>query len=146
MQFATRPNWIPAWTMLCTTLLSPVAVSATGNAPGLPSSPIGSPALLNIGGGLLVVILAIIVLGVVYARTQGLRNGSNGVINIVATQTIGPKERIAVIEVADKQLLIGMTTTSVQTLHVFDEPVAPSAAPRASFAERLKSALKGEGK
>ncbi len=106
-----------------------------------PSLPIGSSELFNVGGGLIVVVLAIIVLGVIYARTQGLRTGTGGVINIVATQAIGPKERIAIVEVANKQLLIGMTTTSVQTLHVFDEPVAVAAEQRANFSDRLKTLM-----
>ena len=130
---------------LCAFLLAPAAADAAERSSPLPS-PVGSPDLLSLGGGLFVVVLAIVVLGVLYARTQGLRGGSSGIINIVATQAIGPKERIAVVQVADKQLLIGMTTTSVQTLHVFDEPVATAPEPRAKFAERLKSAMLGDGK
>lgn len=111
-----------------------------------PALPIGSAELVNVGGGLIVVVLAIIVLGVIYAKTQGLRTGTGGVINIVATQAIGPKERIAIVEVANKQLLIGMTTTNVQTLHVFDEPVAIAPEQRASFSNRLKSLMGDESK
>lgn len=111
-----------------------------------PSLPIGSSELFNVGGGLIVVVLAIIVLGIIYARTQGLRTGAGGVINIVATQAIGPKERIAIVEVANKQLLIGMTTTSVQTLHVFDEPVAVTPEQRTSFSDRLKTLMGDDSK
>lgn len=111
-----------------------------------PAMPIGSSELVNVGGGLIVVVLAIVVLGVIYAKTQGLRSGAGGVINIVATQAIGPKERIAIVEVADKQLLIGMTTTNVQTLHVFDEPIAITPEQRASFSNRLKSLMGDESK
>ena len=105
-------------------------------------APLGSRQLSNLGAGLVIVVFAIVCLGLLYAKTQGLKSGSNGVINIVATQAIGPKERIAIVEVAGKQLLIGMTTSSVQTLHVFDAPVADAPEPRVSFADRLKSALK----
>lgn len=111
-----------------------------------PAMPIGSSELVNVGGGLIVVVLAIVVLGVIYAKTQGLRSGAGGVINIVATQAIGPKERIAIVEVADKQLLIGMTTTNVQTLHVFDEPIAITPEQRASFSNRLKSLMGDDSK
>ncbi|MGI9205866.1 MAG: FliO/MopB family protein [Woeseiaceae bacterium] len=111
-----------------------------------PALPIGSSELVNVGGGLIVVVVAIIVLGVIYAKTQGLKTGTGGVINIVATQAIGPKERIAVVEVANKQLLIGMTTTNVQTLHVFEDPVAIVPEQRASFSNRLKSLMGDESK
>jgi flagellar protein FliO/FliZ len=135
--------------------LLPVALTGALLMPGpllaavdkvAPSLPIGSSELFSVGGGLIVVVLAIIVLGVIYARTQGLRTGSGGVINIIATQAIGPKERIAIVEVANKQLLIGMTTTSVQTLHVFDEPVAVAPEQRSSFSDRLKTLMGDESK
>ena len=127
------------------TLLLPGGLFAASTE-DTPALPIGSSELVNVGGGLIVVVLAIIVLGVIYAKTQGLRTGAGGVINIVATQAIGPKERIAIVEVADKQLLIGMTTTNVQTLHVFDEPVAITPLQRASFSNRLKSLMGDESK
>ncbi len=143
----------PFFTILQRTL--PVAVASAVLMPEVllaavdeaaPTLPIGSAELFNVGGGLIVVVLAIIVLGVIYAKTQGLRTGSGGVINIVATQAIGPKERLAIVEVADKQLLIGMTTTNVQTLHVFDEPVAITPEHRASFSNRLKSLMGDDSK
>jgi len=145
MILSPRKIFVSSAAMLGGLSLIPAAVLAADGRPPLPS-PIGSPDLLSVGGGLFVVIAAIVILGVVYARTQGLRGGRNGVISIVATQAIGPKERIAVVEVADKQLLIGMTTTSVQTLHVFDEPVAKAPEPRITFAERLLSAMRGDEK
>lgn len=134
-------NLVPAAAAI-SGLLLPLSGLAAGSEPGV-VAPLGAPQVFNLGGGLLVVIIAIIGLGVLYARSQGLRTASNGVINIIATQAIGPKERIAIVEVSDKQLLIGMTTTSVQTLHVFEEPVVAAPEPRASFSERLKKAMRG---
>ena len=123
-------------------LLLPLSGLAAGSEPDV-VAPLGAPQFFNLGGGLLFVIIAIVGLGVLYARSQGLRTGSNGVINIIATQAIGPKERIAIVEVSDKQLLIGMTTTSVQTLHVFEEPVVEAPEPRVPFSLRLKNAMRG---
>lgn len=122
-------------------LLSSPGLAGSSGSDGV--APIGSPQIVNLGGGLLFVILAIVGLGVLYAKTQGLKTGSGGVINIVATQAIGPKERIAVVEVSDKQLLIGMTATSVQTLHVFDEPVVEAPEPQIPFSRRLRNAMRG---
>jgi flagellar protein FliO/FliZ len=137
------PQWhlVPAAAVICGLLL-PLSGLAAGSESDL-ATPLGSPQIFNLGGGLLFVIMAIVGLGVLYAKTQGLKTGSDGVINIIATQAIGPKERIAIVEVSDKQLLIGMTTSSVQTLHVFDEPVVAAPEPKASFSERLKNAMRG---
>lgn len=123
----------------------PIAVQSADKVP-VQSFPLGSSDVLNFGGGLVVVVLAIILLGALYAWTQGSRNSANGLISVIATQAIGPKEKIAIVSVADKQLLIGSTTTSVHTLHVFDEPIALVAEAKISFATRLKSALRSESR
>ena len=112
------------------------------SADAAPTLSIGSAELLNGGGGLIAVVIAIIVLGVIYARTQGLKSGPGDIITIIATHAIGPKERIAVVEVANKQLLIGMTATNVQTLYVFDEPVVVEAEQKNSFSQRLRMIAK----
>ena len=69
--------------------------------------------------------------------------GASDVISVVATRPLGPKERLLLIEIADQQLLVGMTASQVQTLHVFDEPVTTKSAEAATggFARRLRSAL-----
>lgn len=103
--------------------------------------------LLSVAVSLFVVIGAILLCGWLYKRSQGLRGQSGGVFSIVASQALGPKERIIVIEVANKQLVLGMTATQVSTLHVFDEPVVQRRTGRrnersdSSFADRFKSIL-----
>lgn len=107
--------------------------------------PVGSSDVLSVLGGLLSVIAAIFLVGYLYSRMKGPRIGGDSVINIVASQGLGPKERIVLVEIADTQLLVGMTATQVQTLHVFDEPVvrATESTNDISFSARLKHALGG---
>lgn len=111
--------------------------------------PVGSGDILSVGASLVLVVAAIILCGWLYSRSQGLRTRGGGIINIIATQPLGPKERILLIEVADKQLVVGMTSTQVSTLHVFDRPVLrpdTGMEQRANFGERLKTILKGDAK
>jgi flagellar protein FliO/FliZ len=111
--------------------------------------PIGSGDILSVGASLVLVVAAIILCGWLYSRSQGLRTRGGGIINIIATQPLGPKERILLIEVANKQLLVGMTSTQVSTLHVFDQPVHRHEADpeqRVNFGERLKAVLKGDAR
>jgi flagellar protein FliO/FliZ len=117
-------------------------------APPSLQSPIGSGDILSVGASLIVVVAAIMLCGWLYSRSQGLRVRGGGVINIIATQPLGPKERILLIEVANKQLIVGMTSTQVSTLHVFDEPVVRQEAGvehRGNFSDRLKGMLRGSG-
>lgn len=109
----------------------------------------GGSELLSLIASLLVVIGTIVVLGWLYSRSKLFGGTSNDAINIVASRALGSKERLMVIEVGGQQLLLGMTATQVQTLHVFNAPVIdPASAVSAGgftgggFAGRLKTALK----
>ena len=93
----------------------------------------------------LVVVAAIVALGWAYSRSKFAVSGTRDVINIVSSRALGTKERLLLIEVADQQLLVGMTASQVQTLHVFDKPVVDSSAASlapSSFAERLRSTMR----
>lgn len=126
------------------------SVSAAADAgPTLPSTPgLGGSDFLNMGVSMLFVVAVIVVLGWLYSRSRFVGGGSNDAINVVATRALGPKERLLIVEVADQQLLVGMTATAVQTLHVFDKPVtiAKSPNPPAGFATRLRAAVQEIGR
>ena len=106
---------------------------------------IEGPEILSLGISILVVVGVVILLGWLYSRLRF--NGSQGgnAINIVATRGLGPKERLLLVEVGDKQLLVGMTAASVRTLHTFDRPVTAEEPihEELGFADRLRGALKG---
>ncbi len=121
------------------TIVSSTEALAQANVPI-----VGGGEVLGMGISMLVVVAVILLLGWLYSRSRAVANGgASGVINIIASRALGPKERLLVVEVADQQLLIGMTATGVRTLHVFDAPIAvddESAANR-GFAARLKTAV-----
>lgn len=113
----------------------------------LPTTPaVSGGDILNLGVSILIVLAAILILGWLYSRSR-LVGGGSELINVVATRALGPKERLLIVEVADQQLLVGMTATAVQTLHVFDKPVcvAEKDTRQAGFAGRLRAALQGIG-
>jgi len=118
-----------------------VAADAT---PTLTSTPgIGGGDVLGVGISMFIVVAVIIVLGWLYSRSRIVGGGASGVINVIASRALGPKERLLVVEVADQQLLVGMTATAVQTLHVFEKPVcvAEESDKSIGFAGRLHKAL-----
>ncbi len=105
---------------------------------------VGGGELLNMGLSILIVIAAILLLGWFYSKSRSLNSSGDDIINVVATRSLGPKERLMVIEVADLQVLLGMTTAGIRTLHVFDKPLAVPE-PRAAspnFAARLRSSMR----
>jgi len=122
---------------------------AADTAPTLVSTPgIGGGDVLGVGISMFIVVAVIIVLGWLYSRSRIVGGGASGVINVIASRALGPKERLLVVEVADQQLLVGMTATAVQTLHVFEKPVsvAEETGKAIGFAGRLHKAVQDIGK
>ena len=108
----------------------------------------GGSELLNLAASLLVVIGTIVVLGWLYSRSKLSGGSASDAINIVASRALGSKERLVVVEVGGKQLLVGMTASELRTLHVFESPVVDAASGTngsgltGNFAGRLKTALR----
>lgn len=113
------------------------------NGPG-----IETPEILSLGVSMLIVVGVVVTLGWLYSRLRFNGSTPGNVINIVASRGLGPKEKLLLVEVGDKQLLVGITAASVQTLHTFDRPVAAENAvsEEPGFATRLRAALKGATK
>lgn len=131
--------------VLFTAMASLPGLAFANEAPAkLPATPgIGGGEILSLGLSLIVVVGVIIALGWFYSRSRFVSGGGADLITIVASRALGPKERLMVVEVADQQLLIGMTSTGASTLHVLEKPIEVAAKSPAtgSFANRLKSAL-----
>ena len=104
--------------------------------------------IATLGLSLIIVLVAIVVVGWVYSRARLGGGAGGGAINVVASRALGPKERLMVVQVADQQLLVGMTSSNLQTLHVFDAPVVEKQgnASSSGFAGKLKTALTEIGK
>lgn len=99
--------------------------------------------LLSFVASLIVVVGVIVVFGWFYSRSKMLGSG-NDVINVIASRPLGARERLLLVEVADKQLLVGMTQSHVQTLHVFESPIVDASSKPGGrrFSRRLASVLK----
>ncbi|MNP57470.1 Flagellar biosynthesis protein, FliO [compost metagenome] len=71
---------------------------------------------------------------------QNAAPGSGQVIEILGSRTLGPRDRLLLIQVGKEQILIGHTPGSIEALHVLAEPVeVPAGARQATpeFAQRL---------
>ena len=109
---------------------------------------ISGPDFVSLIVSLSLVVGTVIVLGWLYSRLRFTGNGAGNVIHVVASRGLGPKERLLLVEVGNQQLLLGITASSVQTLHTFERPVAAAEAisEAPGFAARLRSALRGAAK
>lgn len=129
------------WLMSVTTAASADEMTGSSTLPAV----IGSDEVLNMAGSLLLIVGAIFVVGWLYTRVKGRQGHSGGFIQILATQPLGAKERVLLVEVANQQLLLGVTATRIQTLYVLEQPIESATPARAAtgFAERLRTAISG---
>lgn len=72
----------------------------------------------------LLAIIALILAGAWMARRSGwLRAGSGGSIRILGTHSLGARASVAVVQVEDARLILGVTTSQISLLHTLP-PIA----------------------
>lgn len=105
--------------------------------------------LLQVALSFVVVIALMVAMLWFLRRMNGLTGSSNGVLRVLASVSLGQRERAVLIAVGEKQMLLGIAPGSVRTLHVFDEPVVtpdgPQSAVTMSFGAALKQAISATG-
>lgn len=93
--------------------------------------------------GLFVVLLCILVLAWLAKKMNRFQSLSDDSLKIIGSLGMGTRERIVLLQVADQQLLVGVTSGQINTLHVLDSPVDVSNKQSGglqgkNFAEKLK--------
>lgn len=149
---APQSRFFPAHSFHCTVLtllgtLPAGAWAADKLAHALPAKtmiePLGVGNLLQLTFGLLVVLAAIIGSAWLLRRYGRLQSGVDGALSVIGGLSMGPRERVVLVQVGKQQLLLGVAPGRIQTLHVLEEPVVAGTAtpPQGGFAERLAAAL-----
>ncbi len=100
--------------------------------------------LVQVVLGLLVILLLIGGTAWLLRRFTPLQSSAQGNMKVLGGLPLGPRERVVLIQVGEKQLLVGVAPGRVQTLHVLEQPLAFNQSKQngLGFAERLALALK----
>ncbi|HFK5734217.1 TPA: flagellar biosynthetic protein FliO [Enterobacter sichuanensis] len=101
------------------------------------SLPATGSILMSVSGALALILLLLVVLAWA-ARRSGLArrlNDAQGNMTLVATQSLGPRERLVLVDVGDQRLVLGVTASQITCLATQSRPEnAPQAsAPAATF-------------
>lgn len=99
--------------------------------------------LLSVTLGLAAIIVLIFVLSAFVKRFGSGTFSGNSQLKILSSMPLGTRERIVLIDAGGQQLLLGITPTSINTLHVFAEPIVvenKSEAP-SDFSQKLMAIL-----
>ena len=143
--FCNAPRFLASAVVL---LHSSLVLADDGDGGGGEAAAIGAGApdtlgtAVTLGVGLLAVVALILGCAWVARRVQGFGGVNSQALKVAAVLSVGQKERVALIDVGEKQILIGITPQSVRTLHVFDEPVVnPSSQSGGDFAQKLQQVM-----
>ncbi len=71
--------------------------------------------------GLVLVLALIFVLTRVLRRMQGGFGGNSQLLSVISSLSLGARERVLLLKVADKHILVAATAQNITPLHVFDE-------------------------
>lgn len=101
------------------------------------SLPAAGPVLMTVTGSLALVVLLLVVLAWA-ARRSGLArrlNDAQVTMTLVETQSLGPRERLVLVDVGEQRLVLGVTASQVTCLATQARPEnAPQAStPAATF-------------
>ncbi|MFK7864429.1 MAG: flagellar biosynthetic protein FliO [Pseudohongiellaceae bacterium] len=125
--------------------------SATLFAQG--ASPINASGLFDVVIGLAMIVMLIFILAFLFRKFGNGSAGMGGLIKVIAAMSLGGRDRIALISVGQKNMLLGISPGRIATLHVFEEgldemTLDPASAefksPRSEFAEKLQNLLVGQ--
>ena len=90
------------------------------------SSPAGQDYFIQLIGGLAVVLLSILALAWLLKKLNRLPNKGDNVLEIVATLSVGQRERLVIVRSGEVELLLGVAPGRVAKLHVLSSETSAS--------------------
>ena len=93
----------------------------------------------------LVIVLAVFWLFArVMRKVQGFQGEVHQSLKVVGALSVGQRERVIVVQAGEEQLVLGVTSSQINTLHVLERPlIQPGGiAQQSDFKAKLSSALK----
>ncbi len=127
------------------TLVSAPVWADTGSS--LAASPLQT--LAKLAGALVLVLLVFWVCAKMMSGLQQARSGGVGSLKVVATLPLGHRERLIVVSTGHEQLMLGVTPSRIERVHVLDSPLmtddTATSMDAGEFARRLVAAVKRQG-
>ncbi|GAB1258078.1 flagellar biosynthetic protein FliO [Aurantivibrio plasticivorans] len=100
--------------------------------------------IMQVFMGLLAVLALIFALAWLARRISGGTFLQNQHMQIVSSLSLGAREKLLLVELGEKQLLLGITAQNINTLHVIDEPIVDTKTQRevSDFSRKIKDIMK----
>ncbi len=118
--------------------------SGAGAVGAIQQDPMAAGNLLQLILGLAAVLLVIGAIAWATRRMGRFQSAAGGGLRILGGLSMGARERVVLVQVGSRQLLLGVAPGRVQTLHVLEENLGETApgSEASGFAANLQAALK----
>ena len=129
--------------------LLPQQLYAVEGNPNIPTvDPVSSSYLLKLTVAMVFILVLIFGLAWVMKKMQLTQHSQNGLIKIVSAISVGQRDRIALIQVGDEQLLVGLTPGRIEKLHTLKSTVKVDMAIKdnQSFSDKFNQILNRDKK
>jgi len=116
--------------------------------PSVPD-PVGIGDFVQVFLGLAVVVIAIVAMAWIIKRTGYVNTRANGQLKVVGGLTLTQRERLLLVQVGKKQLLIGVAPGRISTLHELEENIDVNGDDKPvmeSFAQKLNMLMGKQAK
>ena len=119
--------------------------NSSANSPGPVQEPLAMTSLWQLTLGMVAVLGLIMGIAWLLKRSGRFQVAAGGGLRVLGGLSMGPRERVVLLQVGETQLLLGVAPGRVQTLHVLDQPLDSGKPETASgFSEQLGRILKKE--
>lgn len=107
----------------------------------LTESPVSAMNLLQTLLGLVLVLGCIVLVAWLLKRSNSFHTAASGQLKILAGLPLGTRERAVLVQVGDKQLLLGVTSQQVTLLHTLETPLTTEQPTQGDFANKLRQLM-----
>lgn len=114
-------NRIKYFLTLFSLINSPVLYAEDDKATML--EPLSAGSMLQVFSGLAAVLLLFFGLVFVLKRMGGFRASQGGKMHVVDGVSVGTRDRVLLVQVGEKQVLVGVSANGISPITVFDQPV-----------------------
>ncbi len=102
--------------------------------------PVSTGSIMQMLLGLLLVVGLILLLAWLLRRFTGLQ-GQHRAMQVVASLPLSAREKLVLVQVGDKQVLLGVAPGRVSHIESYEEPLIQPGSPAGEFAMRLQQVM-----
>lgn len=109
----------PLWPLLCAAVLPSLALAAPGSASAQPEI-FTQAYVIQVVGSLVLVFGCLFGLVFLMRKLNAVSVGDRKTMRIISSVKVGSREKLMLLDIGERQILLGVAAGNIRTLYVFD--------------------------